>query len=337
MARPMKKGLDYFSFDVSFFSDIKIRKLIKYHGIQAVPIYEILLCRIYECGYYMEWDEDIPFTISEVSHLDEDYINVVIGFMLDVGLFNKTVYEQYHVLTSRSIQDRYISACSMTKRKLSLDAPYLLVEVENGKVLNKSGINLEQTIISSEETFISEEETYDNSEKSPQRKEKKNKLPPNDTGALAGTGEGLAPYVEPSSLPGVPEEEMRSKLSKAVEELRQSAFWRESVCMKFHSYGLEDKHIDSFLNEFLKDCNANGWVTNGTGNNLKALFISWLEKRREKKFKNQKQYGNGNNKQETVDQLIQRELIGAAETLKRLDEERRTNLHKGVSEEIWNI
>lgn len=340
MARPQKQGLNYFSFDVSFFSDIKIRKLIKYYGIQAVPIYEILLCHIYESGYYLEWDDDIPFTISEVSHLEEDYICKVIDFLLDVGLFDKAVYKDYHVLTSRSIQDRYISACSLTKRKVSIDAPYLLIEIKGDKVSsNTTAVNTEQTLFSSEETKVSEEETPENSGKSTQIKEKERKLPPTDTGApaYAGTGEEPAPYIEPSSLPGVPEQEMRQRLSKAVEELRQSVFWRESVCMKFHDYGLEDKHIDSFLNEFLKDCNANGWVTNGSGNNLKSLFISWLEKRREKKFNNKKQHGNGNYKHETVDQLIQRELIGAKETLKRLDEERRANLRGGVSAEIWDI
>ena len=82
MARPQKQGLEYFSFDVSFFSDIRIRKLIKYHGIQAVPVYEILLCRIYEGGYYIAWDDDLPFIISEVSDLEEDTIMDIINFKL---------------------------------------------------------------------------------------------------------------------------------------------------------------------------------------------------------------------------------------------------------------
>ena len=176
MARPQKQGLNYFSFDVSFFSDIKIRKLIKYHGIQAVPVYEILLCRIYESGYYMEWDDDIPFTISEVSHLEEDYICKVIDFLVEVGLFDKSLYGDYHVLTSRSIQERYISACSLTKRKVSMDAPYLLIDIKGDRVSsNKTTVNTEQTLFSSEETQVLEEETTENSGKSTQIKEKEDK------------------------------------------------------------------------------------------------------------------------------------------------------------------
>ena len=50
MARPTKQGLGYFPFDVNFFKDIKLRKLIKYQGCKATPIYTLLLCNIYENG-----------------------------------------------------------------------------------------------------------------------------------------------------------------------------------------------------------------------------------------------------------------------------------------------
>lgn len=51
MGRNVKKGLDYFPFDVDFFQDIKIRKLIKYQRGKAVTVYALLLCLIYKNGY----------------------------------------------------------------------------------------------------------------------------------------------------------------------------------------------------------------------------------------------------------------------------------------------
>ena len=69
MARPKKQGLDYFQKNVNFYQDIKIRKLIRHKGIQAVSVYDILLCQIYGVGYYICWDDDLPFIISEVSDL----------------------------------------------------------------------------------------------------------------------------------------------------------------------------------------------------------------------------------------------------------------------------
>lgn len=176
MGRPQKQGLDYFSFDVSFFQDIRIRKLIKNHGIQAVPVYEILLCNIYESGYYLEWDDDLPFTISEISHIEEDTILKIFNYCIEVGLFNKEIFEQYHVITSRSIQQRYLIACSLTHRKVPSNSPYLLIKVSQESVKSeKTPVSSEQTLVFSEENPISSEETQENSEKSTQIKGKEKK------------------------------------------------------------------------------------------------------------------------------------------------------------------
>lgn len=47
MARIAKSGLEYFPFDIDFFQDIRIRKLIKRQGGKAVTVYALLLCLIY--------------------------------------------------------------------------------------------------------------------------------------------------------------------------------------------------------------------------------------------------------------------------------------------------
>lgn len=50
MARIAKSGLEYFPFDIDFFQDIRIRKLIKRQGGKAVTVYALLLCLIYKNG-----------------------------------------------------------------------------------------------------------------------------------------------------------------------------------------------------------------------------------------------------------------------------------------------
>ena len=197
MARPTKKGLEYFSLDVSFYWDIKIRKLVRRKGGQALTVYIILLCLIYENGYYLIWDDDLPFIISESIDYDEDTIIDIINYCVEVGLFNKELYDKDRVLTSHSIQERYKSACSVTKRRLSPDLPYQLISLSPSSTTVKATadtgeqtlvfseetpISSEETIVNSEETPISSEETPVNSGKSTQRKEKKNKInniPPN--------------------------------------------------------------------------------------------------------------------------------------------------------------
>ena len=93
MARTIKRGLDYFPFDVDFFQDIRIRKLIKYQGGKAVTVYALLLCTIYKNGYYAEWDKELPFIISEQSGYTEAYIQEVIDCCLNIGLLSKELFE----------------------------------------------------------------------------------------------------------------------------------------------------------------------------------------------------------------------------------------------------
>ena len=87
MGRNKKIGLDYFPFDIDFFQDLRIRKLIKYQGGKAVTVYALLLCNIYKQGYYMRWDEELPFFVSEQTGFEEAYIREVIKCCLVIGLF----------------------------------------------------------------------------------------------------------------------------------------------------------------------------------------------------------------------------------------------------------
>ncbi len=108
MGRNRKLGLDYFPMDVDFFQDIRIRKLIKYQGGKAVTVYALLLCIIYKQGYYVRWDDELPFIISEQTGFEEAYIQEVFKCCLIVGLFSKKLYDSDKVITSKGIQERWI-------------------------------------------------------------------------------------------------------------------------------------------------------------------------------------------------------------------------------------
>ncbi len=128
MARIAKSGLEYFPFDVDFFQDIRIRKLIKRQGGKAVTIYALLLCLIYKNGYYMKWDNELPFIGSEMSGFDEVYISEVIKTCLTLGLFDKNLYDTKYVLTSKGIQVRYCNIQRLNKRMSRIDEYSLLDE-----------------------------------------------------------------------------------------------------------------------------------------------------------------------------------------------------------------
>lgn len=130
MGRLAKKGLEYFPMDTDVFQDIRIRKLIKYQGGDAVTVYTLLLCLIYKDGYYLKWDKEVPFIVSELTGLEENHIAEVIKCCLAVGLFDKQIYDKEGVLTSRSIQQRYCNIKQLNKRLARIEE-YCLIDVQH--------------------------------------------------------------------------------------------------------------------------------------------------------------------------------------------------------------
>ena len=136
MARTTKKGLEYFPMDIDIFSNIKIRKLIKYQGGKAVSVYTLLLCNIYKSGYYMKWDNELPFICSELTGFEEAYISEVVKTCLNLGLFSKELFDAEKVLTSKSIQERYERICMQCRRVGKID-DYCLLTSQEPKHSNK--------------------------------------------------------------------------------------------------------------------------------------------------------------------------------------------------------
>lgn len=115
--------------DVDLFQDIKIRKLIKRHGAEAVTIYTMLLCIIYKKGYYIEYDNDLLFICSEKLGMEEQAVSGILNSCVEFEIFSKEMFEQYQVLTSYDIQRRYVRANQQARRVSTLDK-YSLVKTE---------------------------------------------------------------------------------------------------------------------------------------------------------------------------------------------------------------
>ncbi len=88
MARPTKQGLEYFSFDTDFFSDVKIRRISRACGPASTSILICLLCNIYrDKGYYISWDENLPFVVADTVGTTEGAVEEVVKkAVLEAGL-----------------------------------------------------------------------------------------------------------------------------------------------------------------------------------------------------------------------------------------------------------
>ena len=145
MARPRKDGLDYFPLDVNFLSDLKIKKIIRAYGAQAVAVVMSVLTTIYrDNGYFANYDEDLIFIIADELKLEDGYVKDVIEKLIEVDFLNKEQKEKNNILTSTGIQERYLKACER-RVKTTLNATYALI--------NDSSNELPQTESTAEESF----------------------------------------------------------------------------------------------------------------------------------------------------------------------------------------
>ena len=170
MARPRKDGLDYFPLDVNFLSDLKIKKIIRAYGAQAVAVVMSILTTIYrDNGYFATYDDDLIFIIADELKLEDSYVKNVIEKLIEVDFLSKEQKEKNNILTSIGIQERYLKACER-RVKTTLNATYNL--------LNDSSNELPQTEITDKEGFCIQKphSTGVNDSKSTQSKVKESKV-----------------------------------------------------------------------------------------------------------------------------------------------------------------
>ncbi len=142
MARPNKKGLDYFPLSMDFFRDEKIVPVTDEYGLKGEAIILRLLGFIYLNGYYIAWDDYAANFVARTyfsgcTHgVSPKLVASVVSKLVDGGFFCADLYHSFRILTSRSIQRVYFNACARRKN-IEVVREYLLVnEQEIGSMSN---------------------------------------------------------------------------------------------------------------------------------------------------------------------------------------------------------
>lgn len=132
MGRFRKEGNEFFSFDVDFFSDRKIKILKARYGADGITLYIYLLCEIYKNGFYLKLDEDFEFIVSDDLNMNSVKVKQVLNFLLERSLFDNTLFQSDKVLTSTGIQRRYqlMVKSRAVKNPITVERYWLLSEEE---------------------------------------------------------------------------------------------------------------------------------------------------------------------------------------------------------------
>lgn len=178
MARTQKKGIDYFSCDVDFFSDKKIKILKSRYGPDGIVLYLYLLCEIYRNGYYLILDDDWKFIISDDLSMDSNKVKQVLNFLLERSLFDNKLFQSDKVLTSTRIQKNYQEAVKSraVKTNITVENYWILTEEETAPYIKVTHFQ-----DNSEKNMDNSKKNNDNSEKKDTNKNKENKSKVNKT------------------------------------------------------------------------------------------------------------------------------------------------------------
>lgn len=124
MARPLKKGCTYFPSDVDIYSDFKIIDLLNEYGPLGYTVYDWVLRRVYQEGYYLQTDLNqlCTFFARDVGSKwirNKEIVRQVIHYCADLDLFDKDLLAQ-NVITSVGIQRRYLEITARRKQSNKL-------------------------------------------------------------------------------------------------------------------------------------------------------------------------------------------------------------------------
>lgn len=142
MARPIKTGLDYFPFDVTFFSNDKIQLTESEFGILGSNVAIRLISKIYTEGYYYKFGEDELKLFVRNIGLKEVTLEVtknIIHYLIEREFFNKDIFQKYSILTSKGIQERFLEATQRRKKVEMIEEICLADDVSvNPNIIIKS-------------------------------------------------------------------------------------------------------------------------------------------------------------------------------------------------------
>ncbi len=250
MARPRKKGLDYFPLDTDIFEDDKLFDVQNDYGPLGEIIYIRLLCLVYKNGYYYQFeslDKLAAMMIKSIGNRwakDKKTVKDVILYLAKINLFSSELMQR-NVITSRSIQERYLLA---VERRQSNIEEYNLLEKNN---FQEEQLAVPQNTESDTDNHVSDAETPVYVSRNAAKESKENEIKSKESKAEK--------TAAPSPLPT---RYGRYKCASLTEEKYQELVY---------DYG--ERNVEKYLEK------ADEWAfsKNKTLNSCHSVIRKWLE------------------------------------------------------------
>lgn len=186
MARPGKRGVDYLPLDIHMNDSMKFVELR--YGLKGFAVVVKLWMKIYDNGYYCEWNEDVALMFAGENRVGVNAVSEILNEAIKRGIFDKQLYEKYGILTSQGIQKRYLEMTSR-RRRVDLKEEYLLIDIpENTVNVYINGVNVSNN--------------PENDYRNPQSKVKENKVNKSKVNDSNTTGKTAVIFKRYESMTG---------------------------------------------------------------------------------------------------------------------------------------
>lgn len=140
----MKHGLRTFPLPVDLDDSVKLVEAE--FGIEGFAVVIKLHQAIYARGYYMKWDIDTELLFMRdycLSAVGRSLLSEIVSCCIRRGVFESTMFEKYRILTSRRIQETFLTATKRNtevvfNKDYALDVVYTFIQNanKNGKDVN---------------------------------------------------------------------------------------------------------------------------------------------------------------------------------------------------------
>ena len=321
MARPIKLGLDYFPHDTHSNDDTALALIEAEFGIAGYAVYFKLLEFIYSQGYAALWGADersLFYHKLGAVGVSETKASEIVKGLVRRSLFDKGVLNSFQILTSKSIQLRWLEA----KRKKidDIDPKVCLVEP------TAKGISSPRLRISKNKQGVFATETTTEggvfATETPQIKEKKR----NNSSSNSNNAREMENEAAQGALNLEPLQPASSTRTQATirEVLTSSPIWTQQVCMH---HGISPEALGEYVTKFEQHCFIESHAHNTDGD-VQRHFNSWLRIHLSNQATNKspKQSNNGTS----------RNYRPSADENRRRQEERTANIERRLQEAIYD-
>ena len=129
----------YFRLDCDLFQDRKLKRLMRRWQNDGLAVYLALLCEIYrDKGYYIVADKDLIADIADTCLLDDDRTSNIFRDCIELGLFDRQLYEHRELLTSRGIQARYLDIMAVLRRSEEIGDNSATIDDDSERIADSS-------------------------------------------------------------------------------------------------------------------------------------------------------------------------------------------------------